>query len=566
MKGKINYLNYDMYSKRTSFFFKNQEKIGSYFGIFLTLTYLFTSIILFINQIILAIQKKELRVYDTTIYAQEMPSITVDSNQLYFAFGLEDPLTSNRFIDDSIYVPKIVFIDKIKKNDEFVTVEQKNLEYERCNVENFGKDYQHLFIKDELNSSYCLKDFNFNLTFAGGYKYERMTYIRIRIYPCVNNTENNNTCKSQDEIDHYMSSGYFSILLKDFGLNPSNYSFPVLPTLQDLYTTIDKKLYRNYILNFGVTEIHTDSGLLNENTNIKKYLQFRKELQTFTFRDEQDYYNGKSVILVQLKLDDTIVIQRRSYTKLSDMFSRIGGYMQLLNTVFILLSSIINKLNCEIKILNSIFKFNLEKNKIILKFKTLKESNLNNINLKSNKNSLFFSPKRSNDNSKQIEIDNKSKNNLIFKENELGKGTLSLNISEIKKYESQNYTIKINKNQNNMPFAYSNLNLDSIKSKNQNIKENSINFNNNDILKKKYNFIFREADNINDFNGHIYLDFFDIFCSNRQSKKYKLFNLGNSFYKKKIDIVHVFTIISIIEKIILNHNSKTILSLYEEIE
>jgi len=566
MKGKINYLNYDMYSKRTSFFFKNQEKIGSYFGIFLTLTYLFTSIILFINQIILAIQKKELRVYDTTIYAQEMPSITVDSNQLYFAFGLEDPLTSNRFIDDSIYVPKIVFIDKIKKNDKFVTVEQKNLEYERCNVENFGKDYQHLFIKDELNSSYCLKDFNFNLTFAGGYKYERMTYIRIRIYPCVNNTENNNTCKSQDEIDHYMSSGYFSILLKDFGLNPSNYSFPVLPTLQDLYTTIDKKLYRNYILNFGVTEIHTDSGLLNENTNIKKYLQFRKELQTFTFRDEQDYYNGKSVILVQLKLDDTIVIQRRSYTKLSDMFSRIGGYMQLLNTVFILLSSIINKLNCEIKILNSIFKFNLEKNKIILKFKTLKESNLNNINLKSNKNSLFFSPKRSNDNSKQIEIDNKSKNNLIFKENELGKGTLSLNISEIKKYESQNYTIKINKNKNNMPFAYSNLNLDSIKSKNQNIKENSINFNNNDILKKKYNFIFQEADNINDFNGHIYLDFFDIFCSNRQSKKYKLFNSGNSFYKKKIDIVHVFTIISIIEKIILNHNSKTILSLYEEIE
>ena len=564
MKGKINYLNYDMYSKRTSFFFKNQEKIGSYFGIFLTLTYLFTSIILFINQIILAIQKKELRVYDTTIYAQEMPSITVDSNQLYFAFGLEDPLTSNRFIDDSIYVPKIVFIDKIKKNDKFVTVEQKNLEYERCNVENFGKDYQHLFIKDELNSSYCLKDFNFNLTFAGGYKYERMTYIRIRIYPCVNNTENNNTCKSQDEIDHYMSSGYFSILLKDFGLNPSNYSFPVLPTLQDLYTTIDKKLYRNYILNFGVTEIHTDSGLLNENTNIKKYLQFRKELQTFTFRDEQDYYNGKSVILVQLKLDDTIVIQRRSYTKLSDMFSRIGGYMQLLNTVFILLSSIINKLNCEIKILNSIFKFNLEKNKIILKFKTLKESNLNNINLKGNKNSLFFSPKRSNDNSKQIEIDNKSKNNLIFKENELGKGTLSLNISEIKKYESQNYTIKINKNKNNMPFAYSNLNLDSIKSKNQNIKENSINFNNNDILKKKYNFIFQ--DNINDFNGHIYLDFFDIFCSNRQSKKYKLFNSGNSFYKKKIDIVHVFTIISIIEKIILNHNSKTILSLYEEIE
>ena len=376
MKQKFyhfNHLDFDMYSKRTSFFFKNQEKIGSYLGFILTIVYILSSIILFLYQIILAIQKQELKVYDTTIHAQEMPSITVDSSQLYFAFGLEDPQTSNRFIDNTIYIPKIVFIDKVKKNDEFVTVEQKTLEYEKCKVENFGKNYQHLFIKDELNSSYCLKDFNYNLTFAGGYKYERMTYIRIRIYPCVNNTENNNTCKPQEEIDRFMSSGYFSIILKDFGLNPLNYSNPVLPTLQDLYTTIDKKLYRNYILNFGVTEIHTDSGIIKQNNNIRKYLQYRKELQTFTFRDEKDYYDGKSVIIVQLKLDDTIVVQKRSYTKISEVFSRIGGYMQLINTVFLLLTSIINRLNCELKIINSIFNFNLKENKVILKFQTLKE-------------------------------------------------------------------------------------------------------------------------------------------------------------------------------------------------
>ena len=194
-------------------------------------------------------------------------------------------------------------------------------------MEKFGENYQHLFIKDELNNSYCLKDLNLNVTLAGEYKYERMTYIRIRIYPCVNSTENNNSCKSQEEIDNYMSSGYFSIILKDFGLNPSNFSFPVVPTLQDLYTTIDKKIMKNYILNFGITEIQTDKGIVNENIKVKKYLQYRKELQTFTFRDEQDYYSGKSVILVQLKLDDTIHVQKRSYTKISDVFSRIGGYI-----------------------------------------------------------------------------------------------------------------------------------------------------------------------------------------------------------------------------------------------
>ena len=87
------FFNFDMYSKRTSFFFNNEEKISSYFGFFLTLVYILTSISLFIYQILIVIRREELNVYDSTIYAQEMPSMTVDSDQLYFAFGLEDPKT-----------------------------------------------------------------------------------------------------------------------------------------------------------------------------------------------------------------------------------------------------------------------------------------------------------------------------------------------------------------------------------------------------------------------------------------------------------------------------------------
>ena len=562
MKQKINLLYFDMYSKRTSFFFENQEKIGSYFGLFLTIVYIFASIALLIYQIILAIRRKEIKVYDTTIYAQEMPSITVDSNQLYFAFGLEDPLTSNRFIDNSIYVPKIVFIDKVKINDEFVTVDQKTLEYEKCNVENFGKNYQHLFTKDELNSSYCLKDFNYNLTFAGGYKYERMTYIRIRIYPCVNSTENNNSCKPQEDIDHYMSSGYFSIILKDFGFNPSNYTFPVLPTLQDLYTTIDKKLYRNYILNFGVTEIHTDKGMINEYKEVKKYLQYRKELQTFSFRDEKDYYDGKSVILVQLKLDDTIVIQQRSYTKISDILSRIGGYMQLMNTFFLLLTSIINRLHCELKIINRIFNFNLDKKKVILKFQTLNTSNTI-VNSKNIKISLFSPKKISADNIKQIDIDNKSRNNLIFKDNEFGNITSNLNLYENKRLDNRNYSIKINKNI--IPIENSKVNSTKCKSEiNLHVRGNSMKNNKNlNIINNDKD---KESNNINDFNDHIYLNLFDYFCSKRNSQKYELFNIGNNFYRKRMDIVHVFSIISIIEKIILKNIYQNHFDLYEEID
>ena len=202
-------------------------------------------------------------------------------------------------------------MEKVKINDELVTVKTTQLPLERCNVTNFGENYQHLFTKNELDNSYCLKNFTYELDFAGGYKYEKFNYMRLRIYPCVNNSNNNYSCKPQSEIDDYLASGYFSILIKDFGLNPSNYSQPVVPTFQDLYTTIDKRIYRNYILNFGITEVHTDTGIINEKITKDRYFQYRKEIQTFTFRDEQEYYNGKSIILVQFKIDDAIIIQKR---------------------------------------------------------------------------------------------------------------------------------------------------------------------------------------------------------------------------------------------------------------
>ena len=108
--------------------------------------------------------------------------MNINSNNLYFAFGLEDPIKSNRFIDETVYYPQILYIDRIKINGEFQTVFKKSLEYERCKEENFGKNFQHFFSKNELNGSYCLKDFNYNLTMSGGYKYDKMTYIRIKIF------------------------------------------------------------------------------------------------------------------------------------------------------------------------------------------------------------------------------------------------------------------------------------------------------------------------------------------------------------------------------------------------
>ena len=535
MKAKISYINFDMYSKKMGFYYNNHEKISSLFGFFLTLLYIFASLILFLYEIILAIQRKELKVYDTNIYSQEMPIIDIGIDQLYFAFGLEYPNSANRYIDESIYTVDITFIDRRKIKDEFITVNQQKLEIEKCKVENFGKDYQNLFVKDELNNSYCLKDFNYSLTFAGNYKFDRITYIRILVYPCVNSTKNNYTCKPQEQIDSYFNSGYFSIVLKDFGLNPSNYSFPRVPTLQDLYTTIDKRFSKNYILNFGLTEIHTDTSLIKEQLNKKKYLQFRKVLETFSFRDEKDYLSGKSLILVQLRLEDTIYIQKRTYTKISEIFSYIGGYMQLMNTVFILISTIFNKIYSEIKIVNSIFSFNVKENKMALKLKSFNDSS-KTFNCKIYENSSK-NTKENKDNSEYEKNDIKSRNDLILKENKFPNISF-INISSKNNINKiRNYSLKKN---NNLLLSE---NLKKTKCEAFQIG-NSQKYNNFlkiilDINKKN-----------NDFADDININIFNYLCSRKSSKYYKtikLINKGNFFFRKKMDIVHVFSLLSILE-------------------
>ena len=148
MNYKINYLNFDIYAKRASFFYKNQERIGSYFGLFLTIIYILASLILLFYYFILTLERKEIKVYDSTLYAQEMPIIHLDKSNFNFAFGLEDPVTLNRYVDETIYDAEVALIDKMKINGQLVNVNVTVLPIEKCKSEkDFGQNYKHKFLE-----------------------------------------------------------------------------------------------------------------------------------------------------------------------------------------------------------------------------------------------------------------------------------------------------------------------------------------------------------------------------------------------------------------------------------
>ena len=557
MESKINYSYFDIYSKRASFFYNNQEKIGSFFSCFLTIVYVLTSLSLFFYYLAKVFKRTEMKVYDTTIYNQEMPSLNIDSNDLYFAFGLEKSIHSKRYIDDTIYYPKILFINQIKEDGGFKTIEERELAYERCKEENFGINYQSHFIKGELNNSYCLKDFNYSLNFVGGYKYEQMSFIQIKIFPCKNTSENNNHCKPQEVIDYYLSPGYFSIMLKNFGLNPSNYFSPIFPTIKDLSTTIDNQFYRSYVINLGVTEVHTDISIFNEVLKKEKFLQYREVFQSFYFMDEKDYLDGKEICIVQLKLDDAIIIQKRTYMKLSEILSKVGGSMQLLYTIFSLLSLFINKFNFQLKIINSIFSFNIKENKMCLKLKSLDFDSITM--LSSNKNLMFSSKKTLHLNN--LGFNNNNNDNTTKNKNRYKFCILNRKESRI----SSKLEVSDNKKIMNNSLINSKISL---------TKDNIIKINNkkslksNDLPKINYSeFNKVSVKTITDFKEDINLNLCDYVCHSKKDEKdkqFQLYKLGNSFYRKRMDIVHVFTLLLITEKVLLKSYGKQIYSLCKD--
>ena len=359
----------DIYSRRISFFFRGKEKISSKFGFFLTSLYIIISIVLFLHYFIRTISRENVTSSDSTIFTDSLPSIQLNPELFNLAFGLEHPTKISRFIDETIYYPKAVYYENVKQNGFFVNRIKQEIKIGKCGELKDENKFKSLLGKDDLNNSYCFIDYDFPL--KGGYKYNEIGYIKINIYPCVNKSY----CQPKEVIDKFFENNHFSLLAKDTALIPNNYTNPGMDVLLNTYTSIDKLMKKDYIIKFALTEIETDSGFFLQNIRKDKYLKYMKDFDQFFFVETDYLFSGNEILTLTIRLDDNIYFQKRTYTKMAEVFATTGGYMQLLYTVFGLISILTKKMNIEKKLLNSLFYFNIKQKKVILSIEYKKKLN-----------------------------------------------------------------------------------------------------------------------------------------------------------------------------------------------
>ena len=190
--------DFDLFGKKPGLYFKGKEKRNTYFGSLISIIYMIMYLIFFIYKLIRMLKRKDATFYDAIEYLESPPSIQLTKDIFYGGFAVENPITYDPFIDETIYYPKAYFKKGIRNGDKWI-FEIKEIELERCNVRKFGKAFQDKVIHNALNDLYCFKEMN--ETLEGHFSYDMYSFFYIQFFPCINNTQNNNHCKSRKEID-----------------------------------------------------------------------------------------------------------------------------------------------------------------------------------------------------------------------------------------------------------------------------------------------------------------------------------------------------------------------------
>jgi hypothetical protein len=378
-----------MFGKEPELYYKESSKKTSWMGRIFSILFVLAYFAFFIYKLVRMLQRKDVSFYDTFTYADEPSEVKITNENFYGGFGIENPETYDTFIDESIYFPKAYFRRAEKKGDDFIW-DKVELELEPCKLEKFGSIYQEKFRSKQLNNLYCIKNMDFIL--EGHFSYDRYSFLYFQFFPCINTTEKQN-CKPLDIIDQYLKNTFVQFQWQDIELNSKNYSYPIKPRDVDIYTTVGKKLFQEIHAFFQVVKIETDLNFIGfdefEYFKTEVYLKY-DEMTIMTNLIENDIYEtGDPFCDFTIKLSENVRIHKRSYITLITILGDVGGLMEVLFTLFRVITSLAVDILYEVSLVNNLFNFNLDRKTVILKDKNSKK-----IIIRKNDIPKIYSPQR----------------------------------------------------------------------------------------------------------------------------------------------------------------------------
>ena len=521
----------DFYGKEPEFYYKTNSNKTTWVGRIFTILYLGIYIAFFIYKIERMIRRKDVTFYDTNSNGGELPSIHLNKELFYGAFAFADPRTDIPFLDERLYTISGKYIIQKRENEQLKIIE-KNITFKKCELSDFGQNYQNIIAKKNISQMLC--PINVDFVLEGYYTMEKFSYVKLNYQRCVNTTENNNHCYPNEIIDQHLAITKIYTKLQDIELTPQDHDNPVQYLEREITGTSFKGLQPQISVEMKIVMIETDNNLIGfeglSNLKIEKYLKYDSAQITATPITSLVSQDDAKINLneIKIQLASNILYQKRTYVQLIDVLGDVGGLMEMVNMIFTGFCSFIVNILYNNSLVNNLFNFDINKKMVIFK----NNNKDKNIDIDINEE---MSPK------------NKSKNKLNFLKK---KANIKIHIKKNFLTPQSNRPLfeRINKS-SRMKFNY----LDEDKKNNNYINyantiiEDNNNKNGKEVTYNKFQSSYSDGNLENRKNivkkiriNKLFIYFFFCFLKSKENINNLLFCEGMKLIIEQLDIFNVF--------------------------
>ena len=200
-----------------------------------------------------------------------------------------------------------------------------------CTEKDFNPENKDAFYNNDLDSAVCFDD---GQPLGGFFDNNYASYLDIYLTKCVNSTMNNNTCRTQKEIDQWFKDNpkiQFAAYYETVNYNsknlhhPNNYALKVESILLDFNFCKIKNFF------FLETKISTDYGIIGNSLHNISYQVF--DHMTSEFYSHSDP-TDKCLANLRLFTSNNSQYYSRTYMKFQDLIARLGVVFNLIIQFF----------------------------------------------------------------------------------------------------------------------------------------------------------------------------------------------------------------------------------------
>ena len=309
------------------------------------------------------IQRKDIKAFYYNTYIEDAPIFPLNSSSLFHFLALEnrDRITINEGIDFTKFniIGFEIYFDNTF-HSPFLLEYVNHWIYGNCNSDDI-KGINYLINYNFFEQSACIKKYfdskekkYYNKgeskfkwpVIAHGNNNPNNQFYNIYMRKCNEDILNlilgeGHHCKNDSEIDEYFISKGAKVLnfyFVDNNVNILNYKNPLSKYIYKIESTIYQNQYSINNLNFNPLSIETSNGLLFDNIEQEISYIFQRNDVFISETKEKGIY---CAFCIWLK--NTNMFYERTYQRVQDIFSYIGGVNSIINILANMINRIYNK-------------------------------------------------------------------------------------------------------------------------------------------------------------------------------------------------------------------------------